>query len=135
MEVAQVVLAKQPERPGGLNPGRAERIAAQFRPLDHPHPGEAADLRAVALVARPDQGGHGLAVSAGQFLDHPAGERIFPADDEMIAAGRDQGDGGHCVILTGPGRPSPQPASRAGKTAVAIRQVLVAPAAHGVFSG
>ena len=103
MEVAQVVLAEQGERVGGLDPGGAERVRAQLRPLDDPHPGQRGDLRAVALGVGPEQDGHRLAVSGRQLLDDPAGERIFPADNEMVAAGRDQGEGGHGVILNRPG--------------------------------
>jgi len=39
---------------------------------------------------------------AGRLLSDPAGERVFPAHAEMVAAGRDQGSGRHGVILTGP---------------------------------
>jgi hypothetical protein len=95
MEIAQVVLAEQGERLGGVDPGGAERVRAQFRPLDDPHPGQRGDPRAVALGVRPEQDGHRLAVPGRQLLDDPAGERIFPADNEMVAAGRDHGDGGH----------------------------------------
>jgi hypothetical protein len=54
----------------------------------------------MTLMVGPEQDGHGLAVSGGQLLDDPAGEGVLPADDEMVAAGRDQGNGGHGVILT-----------------------------------
>ena len=76
--------------------------ARQLRPLDDPHPGQCGDPRAVTLALGPEQDGHGLAVPGGQLLDDPAGERIFPADNELAAAGRDQGDGGHGVILNRP---------------------------------
>jgi hypothetical protein len=36
MEVAEVVLAEQGERLGGLDPGGAERVRGQLRPLDDP---------------------------------------------------------------------------------------------------
>jgi hypothetical protein len=56
----------------------------------------------VLLVVGPEQDGHGRAAPGGQLLSDPAGERVFPADDEMVAAGRAQGPGRHGVILTGP---------------------------------
>jgi hypothetical protein len=102
MEVAQVVLAEQGERLGRLDPGGAERVRGQLRPLDDPHPGQCGDPRAVTLALGPEQDGHGLAVPGGQLLDDPAGERIFPADNKLVAAGRDQRDGGHGVILNRP---------------------------------
>jgi len=103
MKVAEVVLAEQGERQGGLDPGGAERVRAQFRPLDDLHPGQRGDPRPVTLALGPEQDGHRLAVSGAQLLDDPAGERIFPADNKMVAAGRDQGDGGHGAILNRPG--------------------------------
>ncbi len=80
-------------------PSRASAWADWIRPLDDPHPGQCGDPRAVTLALGPEQDGHGLAVPGGQLLDDPAGERIFPADNELAAAGRGQGDGGHGVIL------------------------------------
>src|SRR5262249_18336389 len=67
MEVAQAVLAEQGERLGGLAPGRAERVRAQLRPLDDPHPRQRGDPRAVTLAPGPEQGDHRLAVPGGQL--------------------------------------------------------------------
>jgi hypothetical protein len=47
MEVAQVVLAEQGERLGGLDPAVLNASALSFRPLDDPHPGQRGDPRAV----------------------------------------------------------------------------------------
>jgi hypothetical protein len=104
VEVAQVVLAQERQRAGGLDPRRGERVIVQLRPLDDPHPRQPGYLWAETLVTGPEHDRHGFAVSGGQLLDDAAGERVLPAHDELVAAGRDQGKGGHGEILTGPAR-------------------------------
>ena len=49
-----------------------------------------------------------LAVPERQLLGHPRGERVIPAQHQMIAAGRHRGIGGHGVILARPGRTHPK---------------------------
>jgi len=43
-----------------------------------------------------------LAVGGGQLLDDPGRESVVAAHDEVVAAVREPGNGGHGAILTGP---------------------------------
>ena len=85
-------------------------------PLDHAHPGQAGDLGAMAPLGRGQDDRDLLAVPERQLFGHPRGERVIPAEHQMIAAGRHGGIGGHGVILARPGRTHPKgvPAATAG---------------------
>jgi len=99
VEVGQVVLAGQGHGPGRLGLGRGERRGVQFRPLDDPDARQLGDARAVSLPRRAEQDGDLLAVIDRELLDDPVGQRVVPADDQVIAVlVKAAGDLGHGVI-------------------------------------
>ena len=73
--------------------------------LDDPDPRQLGDPPAMAAGRGRQDDGDLLAEPARQFLDHPQGQGIVPADDQMIAASASARIGGHGVILTSTARP------------------------------
>lgn len=86
MEVGQVIAAHQGDGPGRVHLGRGERGAVQVQLLDDPDAGQLGDTRPMAAADRAKQDGDLLAVIGGQFLDHPVGQRVVPADDQVARA-------------------------------------------------
>ncbi|MGP8000100.1 MAG: hypothetical protein ACLPKI_22710 [Streptosporangiaceae bacterium] len=99
MKIGQVIAAHQGHGPGRVHLGRAERGAVQVQPLDDPDTGQLGDARAVAAADRAEQDGDLLPVVGGQFLDHPVGQGVVPAHDEVIRVlGGRAGGGRHYGI-------------------------------------
>ena len=99
VEVAQIVLAQQGQRPGRLDPGSGEGAGIQVRPLDDAHPGQPCDARPLVLLPGSQQDRHLFAVGGGQFFDDPGGEGVVTAHDKMVAARCEPGEGRHGAIL------------------------------------
>ena len=99
VEVAEIVLPEQGQRPGRGQPRVQEGLVVEFGALDDPDPRQLGDPPAMAVGRGRQDDGDLLAVPARQFLDHPQGQGIVPADDQMIAASARARIGGHGVIL------------------------------------
>ena len=112
VKVAQIVLAQQGQGPGRRHAGGQERLVIHVGALDHPHPGQAGDLRSVASPGRRQDDRDLLAVPECQLLGHSRGKRVIPAQHQMIATGM-HGIDGHGAILARPGRTHPKGAPAA----------------------
>jgi hypothetical protein len=100
VEIAEIVLVQDGERPGGLHPGIEEGLLIQLRALDELHAGQPGKGRPVTAAGGRQDDRDALAVPDGEFLDHPGREGVVPAHDEMTPAGLHAGKGGHARDLS-----------------------------------
>lgn len=99
MEIAEIVLVQDGERPGGLHPGIEEGLLIQLRALDELHARQPGDGRPVTAAGGRQDDRDALGVPDGEFPDHPGREGVVPAHDEMTPAGLNAGKGGHARDL------------------------------------
>jgi hypothetical protein len=85
VEVPDVVLPDDGQRPGGLDVRVGEGLAAELGVLEHADTRQRGDLRPVVPQPGRQQDGHRLAVPGAQFLGDAIGQRPVAADDEVIA--------------------------------------------------
>jgi hypothetical protein len=87
VDVADVVLADQGQRPRVQNAARPQRGVVQLGRLDQPHAGQQADPGAVVAVAAGQHHGHLGAEPVDQLAHQPVGQRVVPAHHEAAGAG------------------------------------------------
>lgn len=73
---------------------------SQFGALDDPHARKAADSRPVPALRGRQDDRYPLAIPDGEFLDHPRGEGIVPANDQVTPACLRAGKGRHAGDLS-----------------------------------
>ena len=102
VQVADVVLPDHRHRPGRPDVRVGEGLGGQLGVLQHPDPGQRADLRPVVQPPGRQDHRHPLAVPGRQLLRDAIGQRPVAADDVMAAmAVGAPGERGHAVIITG----------------------------------